>query len=76
MGARLIGLNVRGVRKGAALDALLREANRKRIDALLLQEVNVKESGVQAFVKRTGDVGYLAYVSPSDTPDERGGTAT
>jgi len=75
MGARLITLNIRGSRNPLVIDALLREAKRFSIDVLLLQEVNTKSQDVDKIQKRCKDVGWTAYISPSGSPDERGGTA-
>jgi exonuclease III len=75
MGARLVGLNVRGLRDSQALFALIREANRKRSDVLFLQEVNVRRAQVEQFTKNAADFGFAAYVSSSSSPGERGGTA-
>ena len=75
MGARLIGLNVRGLRDSQALFALIREAKRKHTDVLLLQEVNVRQAQVKTFTENAENFGFRAYVSTSSSTGERGGTA-
>ena len=75
MSARITGLNVRGLRNSKKLYALQREAKRKGTDVLFLQEVNIKSSGVTDFQRGLAKVGWHAFVSVSNTTDERGGTA-
>ena len=70
----ITGLNCRGMAKETEWEALMREAKREHVHVLTLQELNAKPEKVAALKARAESVGFHAFVSCSDSPQNRGGT--
>ena len=75
MTVKVVGLNCQGASSHTYLPALLREAKRWRVDALMLQELNVGVSKVDKYIRAAEGVGYHAFFSCSTSKAHRGGTA-
>lgn len=75
MMVKIIGLNCQGASSPNYIPALLREAKRWRVDALLLQELNVGAKQREKYIRAAAGVGYHAFFSCSASKAHRGGTA-
>ena len=70
----LVGLNVNGASTTTTLSALLREAKRKHVHVLLLQEHHLGRADAARATQVASACGYTSFWSSSDSAGHRGGT--
>ena len=69
----LVGLNVNGASATATLSALLREAKRKRVHVLLLQEHHLSGEAAARATTVASRCDFKSFWSSSDSDGHRGG---
>ena len=72
---KITGLNINGMRNNTTQTELFKTLKSNHTDILLLQEHNLNLQTISEFIELANDNRYTAYVSISNSPDNRGGTA-